>query len=150
MLTAITRGVSPAIGQCELTFLERRPIDIARATEQHRDYELLLTLLGARVISLPAEPHLPDSVFIEDTALVLDEVATVFAMGAASRRRETISVSEALLCHRPVENIVLPGTMEGGDILRIGRRLFVGLSRRTNNVGIRQLTAIAGRRMPAF
>jgi dimethylargininase len=145
MLTAITRGVSSAIAECELTFLERRPIDLARAAEQHRDYELLLTLLGARVISLPAEPHLPDSVFVEDTALVLDEAAIVFAMGAASRRRETISVSEVLLRYRPVENIVLPGTMEGGDVLRIGRKLFVGISRRTNNEGIRQLTAIAAR-----
>lgn len=145
MLTAVTRGVSPAIAECELTFLERLPIDFGKATEQHRDYELLLTLLGVRVVSLPVEPRLPDSVFVEDAALVLDEVAVIFPMGAASRRRETISISEVLLRYRPIENIVLPGTVEGGDILRIGRKLFAGLSRRTNEEGIRQLSAIAAR-----
>src|SRR6266446_498943 len=75
MLTAITRAVSPAIVNCELSFIDRKPIDLAIAQEQHRAYEKLLGKLGARVISLPAEPDLPDSMFVEDPAIVLDELA---------------------------------------------------------------------------
>jgi dimethylargininase len=142
MLTAITRPVSPAIVNCELSFIDRQPIDLATAQKQHHAYEKLLAKLGARVVSLPAEPDLPDSMFVEDPAIVLDELAVIFPLGTETRRREALSLAEALSPFRKLEYISLPGTLEGGDVLRTGRKIFVGLSRRSNAEGIRQLAAI--------
>ena len=142
MLTAITRAVSPALARCELSFIARQPIDLAKACAQHRSYEHLLESLGVPVISLPAEPALPDSMFVEDPALVLDELAVIFPLGTESRRPEAASVAKALAAFRRLEFIELPGTVEGGDILRVGRRLFVGLTRRSNAEGHRQLAVI--------
>jgi len=142
MLTAITRAVSPAIVNCELSFIDRKPIDLTKAREQHHAYEKLLGKLGARVISLPAEPGLPDSMFVEDPAIVLDELAVILPLGTATRRREAPSVAQALAKFRKLECVSLPGTLEGGDVLRIGGKLFVGLTRRSNAEGIRQLGAI--------
>jgi len=142
MLTAITRAVSPAIVNCELSFIDRKPIDLTKAREQHHAYEKLLGKLGARVISLPAEPGLPDSMFVEDPAIVLDELAVILPLGTATRRREAPSVAQALAKFRKLEYVSLPGTLESGDVLRIGGKLFVGLTRRSNAEGIRQLAAI--------
>ncbi len=142
MLTAITRAVSPALDNCELSFIERRPINLEKARQQHRAYEKLLGELGASVISLPAEPSLPDSMFVEDPAIVLDEVAVIMPLGTASRRPEATSLAQALAKFRKLEYVTPPGLMEGGDILRVGRKLFAGLSSRTNAEGIRQLQAI--------
>lgn len=142
MLTAITRAVSPGILHCELTFVARQPIDLSKACNQHRDYEQLLEKLGARVISLPAEPALPDSMFVEDPAIVLDELAVILPLGTESRRAEATSLAQALSKFRKLEYVTPPGALEGGDVLRIGRTLFAGLSSRTNAEGIRQLTAI--------
>jgi dimethylargininase len=141
MLTAITRAVSPAIVHCELSFIDRSPIDLARAQEQHHAYQKLLEKLGANVISLPPEPELPDSMFVEDPAIVLDELAVIFPLGTETRRPEASSLALALARFRKLEYVTLPGTLEGGDVLRIGKRIFVGLSSRTNAEGIRQLTA---------
>src|SRR5579872_4391360 len=126
MLTAITRAISPAINRCELEFLERQEIDLAKAAAQHEAYERFLAEMGASVISLPAEPDLPDSVFVEDPALVLDEVAVMTRMGALSRRREVDTLAEALARFRPLRWLQEPATLEGGDVLRIGRKLYVG------------------------
>jgi dimethylargininase len=142
MLTAITRAVSPAIVHCELSFIDRKPIDLATAQAQHHAYEKLLGKLGARVISLPADPDLPDSMFVEDPAIVLDELAVILPLGTETRRREAPSLAQALAKFRKLESISLPGTLEGGDVLRIGRKLFVGLTKRSNAEGIRQLAAI--------
>jgi dimethylargininase len=142
MLTALTRAVSPAIVHCELSFIDRNPIDLATAQEQHHAYENLLGKLGAQVISLPAEPDLPDSMFVEDPAIVLDELAVILPLGTESRRREAVSLAQALGKFRKLEYVSLPGTLEGGDVLRIERKLFVGLTKRSNAEGIRQLTAI--------
>src|SRR6266581_7782673 len=142
MLTAITRAVSPAIVNCELSFIDRKPINLMRAREQHHAYEKLLESLGARLVSLPAEPDLPDSMFVEDPAIVLDELAVVLPLGTETRRREAASLAQALAKFRKLEHIILPGTLEGGDVLRIGRKLFVGLTKRSNAEGIRQLTGI--------
>jgi dimethylargininase len=142
MLTAITRTVSPAVIHCEISFINRKPINLARAQEQHRAYEKLLEKLGARVISLPAEPNLPDSMFVEDPAIVLDELAVIMPLGTESRRPEAASLAQALSKFRKLEDVKLPGTLEGGDVLRIGRKLFVGLTKRSNAEGIRQLAAI--------
>jgi dimethylargininase len=142
MLTAITRAVSPAIVHCELSFIRRQLIDLAAAQEQHRAYESLLRKLGARVISLPAEPDLPDSMFVEDPAIVLDELAVILPLGTEIRRGEAPSLAQALAKFRKLEYVSLPGTLEGGDVLRIARKLFVGLTKRSNAEGIRQLAAI--------
>lgn len=140
MLTAITRDVSPSMNQCELTFLDRTEIDIAQAREEHRSYERSLAEMGAKVISLPAEPDLPDSVFVEDCAIVLDEVAILTHPGALSRRAELPSIAKALEPYRQLRRITEPGTLEGGDVMCIGRTLYVGVSGRTNLAGIAQLS----------
>jgi dimethylargininase len=142
MLTAITRAVSPAIVNCELTFVARQPIDLAKAKQQHRAYEKLLQNAGARIISLPPELALPDSMFVEDPAIVLDELAVILPLGTESRRAEGTTLALALAKFRKLAYVQLPGTMEGGDVLRVGRKLFAGLSSRTNAEGIRQLAAI--------
>jgi dimethylargininase len=142
MLTAITRAVSPSLGDCELTWLPREPIDIPKAIAQHDAYERALAELGARVISLPPLPGHPDAVFVEDPALVLDEVAVITAMGVASRRGERDSLAAALADFRPVIRMRDPVCLEGGDVMRIGRNLYVGLSARTNAEGVAQLAEI--------
>ncbi len=131
------------MARCELTHLPRVPIDLRLAEAQHREYERALASLGCEVISLPADPDLADSVFVEDVVVVLDEIAVVTRPGAESRRGETAAVAEALVPHRRVTSISAPGTLDGGDVLRIGRRIFVGLSGRSNEAGIEQLRAVA-------
>jgi len=142
MLTAITRAVSPAMVHCEISFIDRKPIDLAIAQDQHHAYETLLEKLGARVLSLPAEPALPDSMFVEDPAIVLDELAVILPLGTASRRPESASLAKALSSFRKLDYVTLPGTLEGGDVLRIGRKLFVGLTKRSNAEGLRQLASL--------
>src|SRR5260370_21801898 len=142
MLTAITRAVSPAIVNCDMCFIDRKTINLMRAREQHHAYEKLLESLGARLVSLPAEADLPDSMFVEDPAIVLDELAVILLLGTETRRREAASLAQALKKFRKLEHITLPGTLEGGDVLRIGRKLFAGLTKRSNADGIRQLAAI--------
>jgi dimethylargininase len=142
VLTAITRKVSPGFASCQLEYLRREPIDVARAEAQHRNYEAALERLGAHVVSLPTEPDLPDCVFVEDPALVLDEIAVIVRMGAESRRGESESLAAALARFRPVVRMSEPATLEGGDVVRMGRTLYVGLSRRTNAEGARQLAEI--------
>jgi dimethylargininase len=142
MLTAITRAVSPTLSDCQLEHLDRQPIDVPRASAQHRAYEACLRELGARVISLPAAVECPDGVFVEDPALVLDEVAVVTRMGAEARRAESESLAEAVARFREVRRLREPATLEGGDVMRIGRTLYVGRSRRTNEAGIEQLAEI--------
>ena len=139
---AITRAVPPSITSCELTHLERRRINFNRAVEQHTAYERALEDLGCSVVRLPATPDLPDSVFVEDTAVVLPELAIITHPGAPSRRPETKSVAEELHSRRPVAFIRDPGTMDGGDVLRVGKQIYVGNSSRTNMDGISQLAKI--------
>jgi dimethylargininase len=139
MLTAITRAVSPTINRCELSFRPRQLIDVQKATEQHRRYEACLEELGAAVISLPAETDLPDAVFVEDPAVVVDEVAVMARLGAASRRPEAGSLALVLRQFRDLQWMQAPATLEGGDVVRARRTLFVGTSGRTNQTGVEQL-----------
>ncbi len=139
MRIALTRSVSPGIVQCELTHIAREPIDVDMARAQHAAYEGLLADLGCRRIRLPDAPACPDGVFVEDTAVVLEEVAVITHPGAASRRAETTSVAEALARYRPLVWIQPPATLDGGDVLVLGRTLYVGLSGRTNADGVDQL-----------
>jgi dimethylargininase len=138
---AITRLVSRSIVNCELTHLERIPIDLENAHRQHLAYETALRSLGVEVLSLPEEPDLPDAVFVEDVAIVLDECAIITRPGADSRRLETESVALALAPYRPLFTIQVPGTMDGGDVLTVEKSIFVGLSGRTNQPALEQMQA---------
>lgn len=142
MFVAITRRVSPAINQCELTHIAREPIDYERACAQHRQYEDALRSLGMDVISLDAEPDLPDSVFVEDVALVLDECAIMLNPGAPSRRLEVASVEKALAPYRDIFRVQPPATIDGGDILRVGKTIYAGMSGRSTENAIEQIKAI--------
>ena len=142
MLTAITRAVSSSVLDCELSFIPRNAINLEKARAQHLAYQQLLEKLGARVISLPEEKDLPDSMFVEDPAIVLDEIAVIFPLGTESRRKEAPSIAAALEKYRKLAYVKLPGTVEGGDVLQIGKKVFVGITRRSNPEGIRQLAVI--------
>lgn len=138
-LIAITRAVGPAIAHCELSHLERQPIALDRAQDQHAEYERILAKLGCRVISLPACDDFPDSVFVEDVAVVLDELAVITRPGAPSRRGEAASIKGVLKKFRTVTTIKPPATLDGGDVLVVGRIVFAGLTDRTSRDGIEQL-----------
>jgi dimethylargininase len=144
MLTAITREVSASINNCELSFHARQPIDVSKAIAQHKAYQDCLAELGVRIVSLPAEPELPDAVFVEDAAIVVDEIAVISIMGAPSRWLEARSLADALSDYRPLKFLVEPATLDGGDALRVDRHVFVGLSQRTNWEGIAQLRDVLG------
>ncbi len=140
---ALTRQISPALAECQLTYMDRDAIDVARAERQHAAYEDALRAMGAEVVTAPFDPTCPDCVFVEDTALVLDEIAVIGAMRRASRAPETKLLSHLLGTQRELASIQAPGTLEGGDVFLVGRTIFVGRSTRTNDHGIEQLRAIA-------
>lgn len=142
MFLAFTRSVPASIYECELTHLSREPIDYARAVAEHAQYEATLRRLDCRVQRLPDAPDLPDSVFVEDAAVVLDDLAVIARPGAVSRRPEVEAMAAALAPHRPLARIEAPGTLDGGDVLMTPGRAFVGISGRTNDEGARQLRAI--------
>jgi dimethylargininase len=137
--TALTREVSSALAACELTHLARVAIDVELARTEHAAYEQALREAGYAVQRLPATSAMPDSVFIEDIAVVFAELAIVTRPGAESRRAEIPVVAEALARYRRVESIEAPATVDGGDVLVAGRRVFVGRSSRTNRDGIAAL-----------
>jgi dimethylargininase len=138
-LIAITRPVSHTIDRCELTNLERFPIDLNRAAAQHHSYEETLKSLGVKVLSLPEEPDLPDAVFVEDAAVVLDECAFITRPGADSRKPETESIARALAPYRTLLTIQAPGTLDGGDVLVVGKHIWVGLATRSNQSALDQM-----------
>jgi dimethylargininase len=142
MKIAVTRKVSPGIVRCELTHMEREPIDVERARRQHEEYEACLRRMGCAVHAIPADPGLPDSVFVEDIAVVLKEVAVLTRPGAESRRGETPAVAEALAEYRETVAMEGPGTLDGGDVLANGKTIYVGRSTRTSDEGIAALAAI--------
>lgn len=137
--TALTRPVSRSISRCELTHLAREPIDYDAAAREHDLYERALEELGCAVRRLPAAHDRPDAVFVEDAAVVLDEVAVLARPGAPSRRGEVSSVAEALAPLREIVRIEAPGTLDGGDVLVLGRTVYVGRSERTDDAGIEQM-----------
>ena len=141
MLIAITRAVSRSIVNCELTHLERIPIDLALARRQHHAYEQALRGLGVEVHCLPEEPDLPDAVFVEDTAIVLDECGLLTRPGADSRQAESGSIARALAPYRTLFSILAPGRLDGGDVLTVGKAIYVGLSSRSNQAAVDQMQA---------
>ena len=141
MLLALIRAVPRSIDRCELTHLERTPIDYAKAVREHDAYEECLRRLGCRVQRLPEAHEMPDSVFVEDTAVVFDEIAVIARPGAVSRRGEVEAAAHALRPHRQLAFIEPPATLDGGDVLVTPGKVFVGITPRTNADGARQLAA---------
>jgi dimethylargininase len=142
VLTAIMREVNAAMGNCELTFLPRVRIDTGLAVQQHQQYQSALSSLGCEIVMVATEPGLADSVFIEDTAMVLDQIAVLCRSGAESRRSEVAAVEDVLQKYRRIASIQPPGTVDGGDLLRVGKVIYAGLSTRSNKSGIEQLRSI--------
>jgi dimethylargininase len=142
MNVALTHVISPNIAQCELSFIERSPIDYERAVQQHEAYCTLLRECGLDVIELSENSSFPDSTFVEDTAVVVDEIAVMTSMGVESRRGEVPAIESALSTYRPIDRILPPATLEGGDVLRSGKKIFVGVTPRTNTAGVDSLIAI--------
>lgn len=136
---ALTRPVPDSLQRCELTHVDRAEIDLARARVQHAAYEHALGQMGCIVESVAAAMNMPDSVFIEDTAVIFDEIAVIARPGVTSRQRETEAVAAALARYRRLAAVSAPATLDGGDVLRVGRGVYVGVSGRTNAEGVRQL-----------
>ncbi|MCA2000930.1 MAG: dimethylargininase [Chloroflexi bacterium] len=139
MTIAITRKISPRFNECELTHIERAPIDLDLARAQHQGYVNALAEVGCQVIELPAEADLPDSVFVEDTAFILPEAAVITRPRADSRKPETESIVRALSPYRPLLHVTAPATVDGGDVLVLGRNIYIGLSTRSNAEAIQQI-----------
>ena len=142
MVIAITREVSPRFNECEITHIERTPIDLSVARAQHHEYVNVLKKLGCEVIELPAEADLPDSVFVEDAAFILPEVAVITRPGADSRKRESESIIPVLSQYVNLVQVREPATVDGGDILVLGKKIYVGLSSRSNQEAINQLNKL--------
>ncbi|PWT85980.1 MAG: dimethylargininase [Blastocatellia bacterium] len=142
MRFAITREISPAIERCALTHLARQSIDLDRARRQHEAYEGRLRELGCAVVRLAADEAMPDSVFVEDVAVVFDEVGVITRPGAESRHIEIPAIAEALAPYRLLQSIQPPGRLDGGDVLTVGRQVFIGQTRRTNLAALRQMKDI--------
>lgn len=142
---ALVRQVSRSLADCELTHLPRRRIDPLLAAQQHQTYVDVLRATGINVTVLPEEPALPDAVFVEDLAVMLDELIVGCRPGCSSRQPEVGKIAPVLEAIGPVLRIEPPGTLDGGDVLAIDRTLFVGLSERTNREGARQLASIVTR-----
>ena len=137
---AITRRPGEDLTRVELTHLPRVPIDPDRAEEQHAGYRETIRGLGLEVIDLPALAGFSDAVFVEDGLLALPEAFVLCRPGAASRAGEVDSLAAALPRDRPILRLKAPATLDGGDVLRIGREIWVGLSGRTNAAAIAQLS----------
>jgi dimethylargininase len=143
-MKAFTRAVSPNLSSCELTHLDRMPIDVAKAAAQHDAYEAALRQAGFEVIRLPDLPEHPDATFVEDTALLLDDHAVILRPGAASRAAETESTASGLADHFELHRLT-EGHVDGGDVLRIGQTLYIGLSSRTDAAGAIELRELVAR-----
>ena len=138
-MQVLVRPPGASFPQCALTFLERTPVDLDLARTQHAEFVETLRARGHEVHSLPALDELPDSCFIEDPAVVLDDVAVIARPALASRRGERDSLEQHLEQLRPLVHITAPGTLEGGDVLAVDETLYVGWSERTNHAGLKQL-----------
>ena len=139
---ALTHRPSPLLGECQLTFIDRTPIDLERAGAQHQAYCASLQAAGIQVQVLESSPDLPDSAFVEDCAVILDELAVLTRPGSPARQPEVERLAPFLAAVRPVVRIQSPATLEGGDVLRRGKIIYVGSSTRTNSAGIAALGEI--------
>jgi dimethylargininase len=141
---AITHTPSPRMNDAERTFIDVHEIDLDLAALQHEEYRRMLERAGAQVVVLETNLDHADAVFVEDTAVVLDEIAILTSMGAPSRRDEPRGIEPELRRYRgQIARIEAPATLEGGDVLRVGRTLFVGATARTNAAGVEALRRIS-------
>lgn len=144
MPIAVTRRTGRSLEKGQVTYIDRQPIDTSLAVKQHRQYEDLLSALGLTLVSLPAEEEMPDAPFVEDVAVVVDEVALITPMGSETRKAERESVRRVLEAFREVLIMSQESRLEGGDVLRIGGALYVGLSSRTDRKGVEELRTLLG------
>jgi dimethylargininase len=137
---ALLRGIPDSFPRALAAVAPEHPVDVALARAQHRAYRAGLEALGLQVTVLPAREDLPDCCFIEDTAVVADGLAVITRPGAVSRRAEPEAV-EVALDGVEVVRMTAPATLDGGDVMRVGKTFFVGRSARTNAEGMKQLQA---------
>lgn len=145
MTIAVTRKVSPRFNECEITHIERTPINLDIARAQHDEYVKTLAKLGCQIIELPEEPDLPDSVFVEDTAFILPEAAVITRPGADSRKPETETIIRALAPYRTLVHVTAPATVDGGDVLVLGKTIYIGMSTRSTMQAVEQLNTALDR-----
>ncbi len=138
----ITRQPCASMDAAELTHMARSPIDMGRARQQHGAYQAALSQTGAKVVDLPALADHPDCVFVEDTLLALPGCFVLTRPGAETRRGEVAPMKSALPADRPILRLVEPATLDGGDVIRIGKQIYVGRSNRTNAAGVASLAAL--------
>ena len=141
-LIAITRSPGPSLAGGELAHKPRLTPDPVRATTQHDGYRAALAALGSEITNLPPLPGHPDAVFVEDTAIVVDELAILTRPGAAPRQGEVESMAKVLAPHREIVRLEEPATLDGGDVLRIDRTFYVGRSARSNAEGRAALSRV--------
>ncbi len=139
-MIAMTHVPSPNLAQCELTHADRHPIDLDLAIRQHRCYREALHAAGCAVRVFDFNVHLADAVFVEDVAVVLDEIILMGCMGVESRAPEVAGWRSILSEIRTVAELPAGAKLEGGDVLRIGRDLIIGISTRTNSIAIEAVT----------
>ncbi len=139
--TAITREPGARYAQCISCHPLKATIDLERAREQHRAYCAVLKDLGLEVIRMPRDDINPDSCFVEDTAVVHGRRALVCRPAVESRRGEVETVAELLEEHLELARAQSPATVEGGDVIHLKDRLISGITRRTNNAGVKQMSA---------
>jgi dimethylargininase len=138
--TALVRRPVERLGDGIVTHIERRAVDVGRAREQHAAYCAALRDSGWAVREVAPAPAYPDSVFVEDTVVVVDDLAVLTRPGAEERRGEVDGTAAVLRdVGVPLEAISAPGTLDGGDVLQVGSTVYVGRGGRTNGEGIRQL-----------
>ncbi len=139
---ALTRQPGPDFAKGITTSQLGLP-DYAKILAQHNAYEKTLRSLGLEIIHLDALVGYPDAYFVEDTAVVLPELAVITRPGASARQGEEKSIAAALAAYRPLAQIQSPATLEGGDIFVVGQHLYIGISERTNLAGAQQLADLA-------
>lgn len=145
-MRALVRGVSSSITECELVWRDREPIDLDRACRQHAAYVAALRAAGLELIELPADDACPDCCFVEDLVLDLgDGLRVLTTPGAQSRRAERPPVAAAMEALGPLLRMPEEVSLDGGDVLQAGGRIFVGRSRRTGDDAIAWLAQVAPR-----
>jgi len=141
-LIALVRPPSRSIAEGERTYVDRLPIDLRLAREQHAAYLDALREAGCDILAVPAADHLPDAVFVEDTAFVVEGTAVIGRAGALSRRPEAATIVPVLQRYCRLVSLPPSATLDGGDVLVVGRTIYIGLSQRTNRAAIAYLTTI--------
>ncbi|MFE9256695.1 dimethylargininase [Streptomyces sp. NPDC006879] len=140
--TALIRRPGPRLTEGLVTHIERTPVDADLALEQWEGYAQALREHGWRTVEVEAADECPDAVFVEDAVVVYRNVALIARPGATSRRAETAAVEDVLTgLGYSVNRVREPGTLDGGDVLKIGDTIYVGRGGRTNAAGVQHLRA---------